>query len=59
MKAMPKGTRVQIKSSFRNLGEAADVYVTVEDSWDDRGEMPRLRIEPESCELTFPPIEKV
>ncbi len=59
MDTMPTGTRVRIKAAFRDANETDIVYVTIEDSRDDRGEMPRVRITPETTDLPIPPIESI
>jgi len=53
-----KGEIVTIKPEHLDDGDHF-IYVAVEDSHDERGPMPRLRIMPTDTGLRFPPINVV
>ena len=53
-----KGDIVTLREQYRDPGDHF-IYVAAEDSHDERGVMPRLKIVPTDTGLAFPPVSVV
>jgi len=53
-----KGEIVTLREEYRDHGDHF-IYVAAEDSHDERGRMPRLKIVPTDTGLAFPPVAVV